>query len=105
MHPAREAVSVGSPDAPSTGSPSQRFDSIPDARSSWRKGLKVMDRAIAIEVSHLSKSYDGHRAVTDISFTVYAGEIFGLRGPTGAGKSTTLRTPITRPHPSSRSST
>ena len=60
-----------------------------------------MDRAIAIEVSHLSKSYDGHRAVADISFTVYAGEIFGLLGPNGAGKSTTLRTLITLLTPSS----
>lgn len=60
-----------------------------------------MDRAIAIEVSHLSKSYGGHRAVADISFTVYAGEIFGLLGPNGAGKSTTLRTLITLLTPSS----
>ena len=51
-----------------------------------------MDRAIAIEVSHLSKSYDGHVAIKDISFQVHAGEIFGLLGPNGAGKSTTLRT-------------
>src|SRR5512132_2429276 len=54
-----------------------------------------MDRAVAIDVSHLSKSYDGHHAVKDISFQVHAGEIFGLLGPNGAGKSTTLRTLIT----------
>jgi ABC-2 type transport system ATP-binding protein len=54
-----------------------------------------MDRAVAIDVSHLSKSYDGHHAVKDVSFQVYAGEIFGLLGPNGAGKSTTLRTLIT----------
>lgn len=60
-----------------------------------------MDRAVAIEVSHLSKSYDGHRAVTDVSFQVYAGEIFGLLGPNGAGKSTTLRTLITLLSPTS----
>src|SRR4029079_4897759 len=53
-----------------------------------------MDRAVAIDVSHLSKSYDGHLAVKDISFQVYTGEIFGLLGPNGAGKSTTLRTLI-----------
>ena len=50
-----------------------------------------MDRSIAINVSHLCKSYDGHKAVDDLSFHVYAGEIFGLLGPNGAGKSTTLR--------------
>jgi ABC-2 type transport system ATP-binding protein len=60
-----------------------------------------MDRAVAIDVSHLSKSYDGHQAVTDISFQVHAGEIFGLLGPNGAGKSTTLRTLITLLSPSS----
>jgi ABC-2 type transport system ATP-binding protein len=60
-----------------------------------------MDRAVAIDVSHLSKSYDGHQAVTDISFQVHAGEIFGLLGPNGAGKSTTLRTLITLLSPTS----
>ena len=60
-----------------------------------------MDRAVAIDVSHLSKSYDGHPAVADVSFQVYSGEIFCLLGPNGAGKSTTLRTLITLLVPSS----
>ncbi len=60
-----------------------------------------MDRAVAIDVSHLSKSYDGHLAVKDISFQVHAGEVFGLLGPNGAGKSTTLRTLITLLSPTS----
>ena len=60
-----------------------------------------MDPAVAIDVSGLSKSYDGHRAVSDISFQVHAGEIFGLLGPNGAGKSTTLRTLITLLTPTS----
>lgn len=64
-----------------------------------------MDRVIAIDVSHLSKVYDGHAAVADISFQVYAGEIFGLLGPNGAGKSTTLRTLITLVAPTSGSAT
>ena len=64
-----------------------------------------MDRAVAIDVSHLSKSFDDHKAVTDISFQVYAGEIFGLLGPNGAGKSTTLRTLITLLTPSDGSAT
>ena len=59
-----------------------------------------MHGAIAIDVSHLSKSYDGHPAVADISFQVYVGEIYGLLGPNGAGKSTTLRTLITLLAPS-----
>ena len=64
-----------------------------------------MDRAIAIDVSRFSKSYGSHVAVADISFQVYAGEIFGLLGPNGAGKSTTLRTLITLLTPSSGSAT
>ncbi|HKC96164.1 MAG TPA: ATP-binding cassette domain-containing protein [Nitrospira sp.] len=60
-----------------------------------------MDRAVVIEVSRLSKSYDGLKAVEDLSFQVYRGEIFGLLGPNGAGKSTTLRTLITLLHPTS----
>ena len=60
-----------------------------------------MDRAIAIQVSHLTKTFDGHTAVSDLSFQVYSGEVFGLLGPNGAGKSTTLRTLITLLTPTS----
>jgi ABC-2 type transport system ATP-binding protein len=41
-------------------------------------------------VEHLRKSFDGHVAVDDVSFTVQRGEVFGLLGPNGAGKSTTM---------------
>jgi ABC-2 type transport system ATP-binding protein len=64
-----------------------------------------MDRTIAIDVSRLCKIYDSHKAVDDLSFQVYAGEIFGLLGPNGAGKSTTLRTLITLLHPTSGTAT
>ena len=64
-----------------------------------------MDRTIAINVNRLCKTYDNHRAVDDLSFQIYAGEIFGLFGPNGAGKSTTLRTLITLLHPTSGTAT
>ena len=64
-----------------------------------------MDRTVAINVSHLCKTYDSYKAVDDLSFQVYAGEIFGLLGPNGAGKSTTLRTLITLLHPTSGTAT
>lgn len=45
----------------------------------------------AITVVGLTKSFPGIRAVDHLSFDVRAGEIFGLVGPDGAGKTTTLR--------------
>ena len=44
----------------------------------------------AIEVEHLSKRYGATVAVDDVSFAVAEGEIFGLLGRNGAGKSTTV---------------
>lgn len=43
-----------------------------------------------IEVEHLEKSYGKVRAVSDVSFSVRAGEVFSFLGPNGAGKSTTV---------------
>jgi ABC-2 type transport system ATP-binding protein len=45
----------------------------------------------AITAEKLIKSFPGVRAVDSLSFDVSAGEIFGLVGPDGAGKTTTLR--------------
>lgn len=44
-----------------------------------------------ITLSHLTKTFSETIAVNDVSFDVHAGEIFGLIGPDGAGKTTTLR--------------
>jgi ABC-2 type transport system ATP-binding protein len=44
----------------------------------------------AIEVARLRKLYGSKVAVDDVSFTVAEGEIFGLLGRNGAGKSTTV---------------
>lgn len=45
----------------------------------------------AIAARELTKSFPGVSAVDHLSFEVHAGEIFGLVGPDGAGKTTTLR--------------
>ena len=50
-----------------------------------------MDQPAAIVVSGLSKHFGEVRAVDALSFEVRAGEIFGLVGPDGAGKTTALR--------------
>jgi ABC-type sugar transport system ATPase subunit len=43
-----------------------------------------------LEVRGLSKSFDAVRAARDISFEVYPGEVLGLLGDNGAGKSTVV---------------
>jgi len=44
-----------------------------------------------LEVKNLVKTFDGLRAVDDVSFTVPEGSVFGLIGRNGAGKTTTIR--------------
>jgi ABC-2 type transport system ATP-binding protein len=43
-----------------------------------------------LHVEHLEKRYGSFVAVEDVTFSVKAGEIFGILGPNGAGKTTTV---------------
>ncbi len=47
--------------------------------------------SVLLEASALSRSYGEHVAVHDVTFRVDAGEVVGLLGHNGAGKSTTMR--------------
>jgi ABC-2 type transport system ATP-binding protein len=44
-----------------------------------------------IQATNVRKSFGENRAVDDVSLNIPAGQIFGLVGPDGAGKTTTLR--------------
>ncbi|MFC6798358.1 MULTISPECIES: ABC transporter ATP-binding protein [unclassified Haladaptatus] len=44
----------------------------------------------AIETTSLTKEYDGFAALTDLSLSVDHGSLYGLLGPNGSGKTTTL---------------
>jgi ABC-2 type transport system ATP-binding protein len=50
-----------------------------------------VSRNAAIVVEHVTKRFGDFRAVDDLTFEVYSGEVFALLGPNGAGKSTTIR--------------
>jgi ABC-2 type transport system ATP-binding protein len=52
-------------------------------------GVSEAPRSV-IEVSGIRKTYGTTVAVSDVSFEVSEGEVFGLIGPNGAGKTTTM---------------
>src|SRR5579864_3916789 len=46
---------------------------------------------LLVEARNLQKHFRSYHAVRGVSFSCYAGEVFGLLGPNGAGKTTTIR--------------
>ena len=44
-----------------------------------------------LEIRNLTRNFDGHTAVRNVSLSVYPGQVTCLLGPSGCGKSTTLR--------------
>ena len=43
-----------------------------------------------IEVRNVTKAFDRHVALSDVSLAMRRGRVFGLLGPNGAGKTTSL---------------
>lgn len=44
-----------------------------------------------VEISHLTKIYKNDRGIRDMSFSIEKGQVFGLLGPNGSGKTTTMK--------------
>ncbi|TMD86816.1 MAG: ABC transporter ATP-binding protein [Chloroflexi bacterium] len=55
--------------------------------------------AAMIDVEALTKSYGSKRGITDVSFQIEEGDVFGFLGPNGAGKTTTIRLLMALLHP------
>ena len=53
-------------------------------------GIDYSNKSVVLEVQHLTKQFGGLRAVGDLSFKLYQGEILGIIGPNGSGKTTTF---------------
>ncbi len=50
-----------------------------------------MSKKLLIQAEYLHRYYDQYHAVNNISITLYQGEVLGLLGQNGAGKSTTMQ--------------
>src|SRR5205807_5272149 len=62
---------------------------------SGRDGRAPQDRQrtqrMLLRTEHLTKDYGRYRALDDLNLAVGPGEVFGLLGPNGSGKTTALR--------------
>jgi len=59
----------------------------------WEETYSVRGKGgnqAVLEISHLTKKYGNHLALSDLTCTIEEGKIYGFLGPNGAGKSTTM---------------
>lgn len=68
-----------------TAAPGESFPGQPGGANGNGNGQPV------IETRNVTKKFGAFTAVSNVSFSVYRGEVFGLLGPNGAGKTTTFR--------------
>ena len=57
----------------------------------WRTTVLVSASEVVLSAEGLAKSYGDREVVSDVSFALHRGEVFGFLGPNGAGKTTTIR--------------
>lgn len=69
-----------------------------------RETSVTKDALRAVEIERLTHLYGARRALDDVSFSVEAGEMFGLLGPNGGGKTTLFRILSTQLTPTSGAS-
>src|SRR5881275_1968169 len=53
----------------------------------------------AVQIEHVTKTFDAHVAVNDLTLEVPRGTVYGFIGPNGSGKTTTLRMIMRILHP------
>ena len=51
----------------------------------------MIESAVSVETRHLTRRFGSIVAVRDLNLTIATGEVFGLLGPNGSGKTTTIR--------------
>jgi|LGOV01.1.fsa_nt_gb ABC-2 type transport system ATP-binding protein len=44
-----------------------------------------------VTIEHLTKKYSNHRGINEITFSIDKGQVLGLLGPNGSGKTTTMK--------------
>ena len=71
--------------------PFQRITGVWGIMCNFAPRLQANEIMTAIQVNNISKSYGKVRALDSVSFSVEKGEVFGLIGPDGAGKTSMYR--------------
>src|SRR5215470_11291171 len=99
LHRVQETVSVHSLSIPTLPGTRTRGPRGPESEESMSKEItqhvfhptqSAWEMAPAIEMIDLCKTFGTLRAVDHLSLEVERGEIFGLLGPNGSGKTTTI---------------
>ena len=62
-----------------------------------------MNKMSVLELSHLTKIYKNNRGIKDLSLNIEKGQVYGLLGPNGSGKTTTMKILTGLVHPDSGS--